>query len=189
MGPDVTVELARSPLSHRRYDLEDVARATSGGLAIIEVAFLAQIDVRVDEAVARAAALPVPFAPNTVLRHELRAALWLGPDEWLVTGPAGAQASLSAELEAALAGEHRSIVDVSANRAVLDLSGGLVRDVLASGCPIDLHPRAWEPGVCAQTLFDRTQVLLEQLAGETVRIYVRPSLADDLVDRLIARVS
>jgi sarcosine oxidase subunit gamma len=181
-------ELARSPLVHREADLERIARATNGGLIAVEVPFLAQIDLRVEEAVAGDAALLVPFAPNTVLRHELRAALWLGPDEWLVTGPAGSQADLIAELETALGDADRSIVDVSASRAVLDLSGQLVRDVLATGCPIDLHPSVWHPGRCAQTLFDRTPVLLEHLAGETTRVYVRPSFADDLLDRLIARV-
>jgi sarcosine oxidase subunit gamma len=184
----VTAELARSPLAHRQDDLEGIAHGTNGALAIVEVPLLAQIGLRMDEATARTAALPVPLAPNTVLRDGLRAALWLGPDEWLLTGPSGSQAELIAELEAALVGTHRSIVDVSANRTALDLSGPLVRDMLATGCPIDLHPRAWRPGTCAQTLFDRTPILLEHLAGETTRIYVRPSFADDLIDRFIARV-
>lgn len=184
----MTADLRASPLAHRAADLERLAERTRGGVTAIEIPFLAQVDLRVDEATARAAALLVPFAPNTVLRHELRAALWLGPDEWLVVGPDGTAASIVDELRAALHGAHASIVDVSANRAVLDLSGPSALDLLATGCTIDLHPRSWRPGMCAQTLFDRTPVLLEHLPGGGTRLSLRPSFADDLVDRLLARV-
>jgi sarcosine oxidase subunit gamma len=187
MGPGVTPDLATSPLAHRAGDFARLAEDTRGAIAAIEIPFLAQVDLRVDEATARAAALLVPFAPNTVLRHELRAALWLGPDEWLVIGAAGTQTEIVEELASALDDAHASVIDVSASRAVLDLSGPRALDVLATGCPIDLHPRSWRPGMCAQTLFDRTPVLLEHLRHGTMRIYVRPSFADDLVDRLIAR--
>jgi sarcosine oxidase subunit gamma len=183
----VTVDLRASPFAHRAADLERLAERTRGGVTAIEIPFLAQVDLRVDEATVRAAALLLPFAPNTALRHELRAALWLGPDEWLVVGPDGTAASIVDELRRALGEAHASIVDVSANRAVLDLSGPGALDVLATGSPLDLHPRSWRPGMCAQTLFDRTPILLEHLPGGGTRLSVRPSFADDLVDRLLAR--
>ena len=42
-------------------------------------------------------------------------------------------------------------------------AGRHARDVLAKGCALDLHPRAFAPGRCAQTLLARAQVILEQL--------------------------
>jgi sarcosine oxidase subunit gamma len=57
--------------------------------------------------------------------------------------------------------------------------------VLAAGCALDLHPRAFGPGRCAQTLLARAAVILEQTSGEPAyRIYVRPSFAGYLADWL-----
>jgi len=168
--------LRRSPLAHRAADL--------AALDAVEVPFLAQIDVRCDPA--PATRLGFPTTPNTVAGDETRGTLWLGPDEWLVVGMPGTEGELVAELETTLAGEHRSIVDVSANRAVLDLRGASRLDLLATGCGLDLDPLGgWCPGLCAQTLFAKAQVILQEREDAT-RLFVRPSFADYLVDRLLA---
>lgn len=168
--------LRRSPLAHRAADL--------AALEADEVPFLAQIDVRCDtDAAAR---LGFPTTPNTVAGDETRGMLWLGPDEWLVVGLPGTEALQISELETVLANEHRSIVDVSANRAVIDLHGASRLDLLATGCGLDLDPvGGWCPGLCAQTLFAKAQVILQE-REEATRVFVRPSFADYLVDRLLA---
>ena len=69
-------------------------------------------------------------------------------------------------------------VDLSANRTTLELRGPASRDVLAAGCALDLHPRAFRPGRCAQTLLARAQVVLEQVDAEPAyRLLVRGSFA------------
>jgi sarcosine oxidase subunit gamma len=139
---------------------------------------LAQVDLR-----ANPSTLPFePPEPNTTTTWDGRDVLWLGPDEWLVVGELGAEASIGRELEAALQGHHHSVLDVSANRAVFDLSDGL--DLLSSGCGLDLDPLRWRPGMCAQTLFGGAQVILHQLDERTTRVFVRPSFADYFVARL-----
>ena len=98
----------------------------------------------------------------------------------------GSAATSIGELEEVLGETHHSVVDVSENRAVIELRGADRLARLASGCPLDLDPRGgWLPGVCAQTLFARTHVLLQELDGAT-RIFVRPSFAGYVVDRLLA---
>jgi sarcosine oxidase subunit gamma len=182
----VTVEpVARSPLAHRAADLAGVDAATGGRISLAEVPFLAQVDVRVTEGEAARRELLLPLEPNMVLRAGERAALWLGPDEWLVVGPPGTGPAIVAEMESALIGAHRSVVDVSANRAWLGLAGPGAKELLSTGCPIDLHPRTWGPRMCAQTLLGRSQVVLEQLDETTTRIGVRPSFADYVVDWLL----
>ena len=99
---------ARSPLADRGTDL-----ATIGAEL---VPFLAQVDLRVDPAYAGLAPYPLPIEPNMAVDDGRRAALWLGPDEWLVLGPPGAAAEIVAELDAAFAHVDRSVIDVSANR-------------------------------------------------------------------------
>jgi sarcosine oxidase subunit gamma len=169
------VEL-RSPLADRAADL--------ALLEAVEVPFLAQVDVRCADA--DAARLGLPLAPNTVVGDPTRGVLWLGPDEWLVVGLPGTAAATAAEFEAALDGVHHSVVDVSENRAVIELRAADRHALLATGCSLDLDPHGgWVPGVCAQTLFARAPVILQELEGAT-RVFVRPSFAGYVVDRLLA---
>jgi sarcosine oxidase, subunit gamma len=166
---------AKSPLAERANDL-DLLDAR-------ELAFVSQLDVRVDPSTA--GSLGFPTSPNTATTRGDHDALWLGPDEWLVVGASNATGAIAAELEASLDGLHHSIVDVSANRVVLELTGPSRRDLLASACPIDLHPRSWGDGRCAQSLFGAAPILLHERDGAT-RVFVRPSFADYVVDLLLA---
>jgi len=173
---EASLSAARSPLAGREADLARVSAT--------EIAFLTQLDVRCDEDVA--GRLGFPLEPNTVTGDMSRGVLWLGPDEWLVMAGPGTAQALVAELEAELAGTHHSVVDVSANRTAIELTGPGRLELLASGCGLDLDPRAgWVPGRCAQTLFGRAQVLLQELDGAT-RVFVRPSFAGYVLDRLLA---
>ena len=104
----------------------------------------------------------------------------------MVAAP-GAEAALEAELAEALAGLG-SVVDLSANRTAVQVVGPRARDVLAKGCALDLHPRAFGMGRCAQTLLGRAQVVLEQLADEplTYGLLVRSSFAAYVATWLLA---
>ena len=164
---------ARSPLAERSADL--------GRVGARELAFLSQIDVRVDPA--GATTLGFPTDPNTATSGG-RDVLWLGPDEWLIVGVPGATTAIMHELEASLSGLHCSVVDVSANRAVIELAGPSRHDLLSSACPIDLHPRSWDDGRCAQSVFGAAQVLLHE-REEVTRLFVRPSFTDYVVDLLL----
>lgn len=139
---------------------------------------VAQVDVRADPRV-------LPFAapePNISTTWGGRDVLWLGPDEWLVVGEPGNRASIERELQDALAGQHHSVVDVSANRTVFELRDGL--DLLSSGCRLDFDASRWLPGMCAQSLLGQAQVILHQLDERTTRVFVRPSFAGYFVERL-----
>ena len=165
---------ARSPLDERSADL-DLLDAR-------ELAFVSQLDVRVDPSTA--SSLGFPTAPNTATTAGDRDVLWLGPDEWLLVGAPGAAGAIVDELASSLDGLHHSVVDVSANRVVLELTGPSRLDLLSSACPIDLHPRSWGDGRCAQSVFGAAQVLLQERDG-TTRVFVRPSFANYVVDLLL----
>jgi sarcosine oxidase subunit gamma len=168
---------ARSPLHGRARELAAAGAA--------EVAFLAQVDLRADPALAPRLPLALPLEPNTWTAGGGREALWLGPDEWLVVGAPGSAPAITAALRRALAGEHHSVVDTSANRTVVELGGEGRFDLLTQGCGIDLHPRAWRPGSCAQTLLARVPVLLQE-RHQATRVFVRASFAAHLADWLRA---
>jgi sarcosine oxidase subunit gamma len=168
---------ARSPLHGRARELAAAGAA--------EVAFLAQVDLRADPALAPRLPLALPLEPNTWTAGGGREALWLGPDEWLVVGAPGSAPAITAALRRALAGEHHSVVDTSANRTVVEQAGEGRFDLLTQGCGIDLHPRAWRPGSCAQTLLARVPVLLQE-RHQATRVFVRASFAAHLADWLRA---
>jgi len=132
-------------------------------------------------AVAGVLGVPLPVKASTAAQGRQCMALWLGPDEWLLTAADGDAGSLEAALGAALRGLHHSVVDVSASRTVIAASGADARALLAKGCALDLHAAAFRSGACAQTLLAKAQVILHCAADEPVfHLYVRNSLADYL---------
>jgi sarcosine oxidase subunit gamma len=182
-------ERARSPLADRLEDLASVGVRTGGGVTIEHVPFLTQIDVRLDPESRRPdgpvdLGTALPLTPNLSELDGEREALWLGPDEWLVVASPGQAERLLAEMEFTLDGIPHSVVDVSANRSVIDMAGPRLLEILSKGCAIDLHPSRWANAECAQTMLARAQVILQRRAA-TMRIFVRPSFADYLVDWLI----
>ncbi|MGH3450466.1 MAG: sarcosine oxidase subunit gamma [Haloechinothrix sp.] len=119
----------------------------------------------------------LPSACGETTTYGDHAALWLGPDEWLVVSEAEPVA-LSDQLQAALGAHTGQVVELSANRTVLELAGPRARAVLDKGCPGDLHPRASGPGRAVSTTLARVPVLLWQTGEESYRLLPRSSFAD-----------
>jgi sarcosine oxidase subunit gamma len=123
------------------------------------------------------AGLPLPLEPNRVAAMGLARVLWLGPDEWLVVAD-GETPDLLPRLERAVAGRRAAVVELSSSRAIIQITGPRARALLESGCGLDLHPRAFGPGQCAQTLLARVPVILDQPGNAPVyRLLVRRSVA------------
>lgn len=103
----------------------------------------------------------LPLVPNATAGLEDGGRIfWLGPSEWLVWTER--RAELLSALAAGLAGLHAAAADVSDYYAALRLSGGLAREVLAHGCPLDLDGRVFKPGDCAQTRFRAAAMMIFQ---------------------------
>ncbi|MFE0813031.1 sarcosine oxidase subunit gamma [Streptomyces sp. NPDC058848] len=183
----------RSPLAHMADRLACVGRDTGGALEVAEVPMLAQISVRLDpkgaaaDAVGLVLGLRLPVEPDTAVHAGNLTALWLGPDEWLVLGPPGSRHDLESRIREAGGDEFVSVVDVSAQRTTLLVAGPRARDLLAHGCSLDLHPRAFPAGRCAQTTLARAQVVLvaPDGPGAGFRVLVRSSFAGYLTDWLL----
>jgi sarcosine oxidase subunit gamma len=100
--------------------------------------------------------------------------IWTAPGQWLATS---ADRNLADRLAADLAGI-ATVADQSDARAVVRISGPKARDVLAKGCLIDLHPRAFGPGQVAMTAFGHINVMLRQVDdGPTFEIALFRSMA------------
>jgi len=104
----------------------------------------------------------LPLTPCTTERTDVLAALWLGPASWLlVTGSASPLTDFAPKRDA-LNDAGGALFDVSASRVAWTLSGPRAADVLASGCPLDFHPRAFAPGTCVQSVYGHVNVLVER---------------------------
>jgi sarcosine oxidase, subunit gamma len=188
----------RSALADYADRFAAISAASRGDLTIRELPFLSQVNFRADPSDASMmqrlatslGGLALPTVPNTVTSRGDRRALWLGPDEWLLVGPEGKQASFEGALRVGLAGAFGSIVDVSANRTVLKIRGAKARDLLLHGVPIDLDERAFGQGHCAQTLLAKAQVIIERSGDELAfNLYVRSSFACYVADWLLDAAS
>ena len=174
----------RSPLQHLHDRLEAGSVGGHRGVALRELPFLTMVSVRVEPgspAADRLGALlgvPLPEVCGQVTSSDGHSALWLGPDEWLVVSARTAPEALVAGLRDALAGDRGAVVDVSANRTTLELSGPAARETLEKSCPADLHPRSFGPGSAVTTTLGPVPVLLWQTGEASYRVLPRSSFAD-----------
>ncbi len=166
--------------------LGEQSDASDAGVQARIVGKLGQINLRADvrngQVVAgleSALGQPLPLDPNSLNSGQHRIA-WLGPDEWLVMTEADVPA-LIADIEAASPGAAMAVNDVSGGQVALELRGAPVRELLAKGCTLDLHPAAFGPGRCAQSGLAKANVLLCCYDDESgMLLVVRRSFADYL---------
>jgi sarcosine oxidase, subunit gamma len=159
--------------------------APAGGISLEERAFLGKVNLRGDAgdetfaaAVRGVLGCALPTEPNTVAESGGNTVFWLGPDEWLIHCPEDGQAELIGRLCKDLEGWHCAVVDVSDYYVVMRLCGEKTLEILSKGTPLDLHPRAFPAGSCAQTRFGHATILLHKVADDTVDLQVRWSFAE-----------
>jgi sarcosine oxidase subunit gamma len=157
------------------------------GVRLSERPDIGKIDLRGDaadrafmSAVGRILDLLLPTEPCQSAQNGDMTALWIGPDQWLLTCPKDAVADLVRKLEEALQGIHASVTEITAGRTVFRLTGPNMKDVLAKGCPLDLHQRVVDPGYVAGSVLAKITVLLHVQNHECVDVYLGRSFADYL---------
>jgi len=123
-----------------------------------------------------------PTAANTVVDSNQYRIYWLGPDEWLIVTPAGMQGQLKAELLSALRDAFCSVVDNSSGLTMVQITGENAGALLATDCPLDLHPNEFRPGQCAQTRLAKAGMTLSPLPDSSgFEVIIRRSFADYLL--------
>jgi len=110
-----------------------------------------------------------PRQPNRATANNGVHALWVAPGEWLLVGEGE-----EIQIEAASS-------DLSHGRTVFRIPANAARQILAKGCPLDLHPSAFPSGSCAQSLLAKADVLIYlHEDGGRFDLYVPRSYADYL---------
>ena len=158
--------------------LEGRALPDDGKVRAIELPFATRFILRGGEEIAGPVGAGFGVAPPTrplaSVSEGPRAALWLGPDEWLLIAedePEG----LFERLEAALAGVFHALIDVSHRQTGLEIAGAA--RLLAAGVPLDLDLSAFPVGMVTRTLLLKAEITLWRREPERFRLEVSRSFA------------
>ncbi len=162
-----TIFERRSAFAHLLAVGRHGAAEGAPGLTVREVTGLALASIiarrgrraELAAAVRAAFGLNLPSSP-AIAAGEGVSFVFAGPDQWLAVAEPERLAALAAEAGRdparaggavftdrlrTIAGSACSVADQSDGRGVVRLSGPRVRDVLAKGLAIDLHPRSFRP--------------------------------------------
>lgn len=133
-----------------------------------------------------AAALGVELAVpiNRAMDAEGRAAIRLGPDEWLLLMSEAEANGRSAALDAALTDGRFSLVDIGQRQAGIVLEGDAVADMLNAGCPLDLGLAAFPIGMATRTVFHKAEIVLWRQGKARFHLEVWRSFAPYVWDLL-----
>ena len=180
-----TLLAARPPVPARLLDLGKTLRAElRTEISFVQITArkgqLAALKTRVQERYG----LALPDQPRVVSGNGL-SLVWAGPDQWVMIAPAPDTRDLEFELRDAL-GALASIVDQSSGRTVIRVSGEKARDVFAKGLPLDLHPRAFQPGDAAITHISHIGAMFWQIDDvPTYEVAVFRSFTESFADWLV----
>ena len=182
-----------SPLWTILHDDNETRQLNESGILISEHSKLGQVNLRgpstdslFTTTVKDILDVEIPTEPNTVSSGGKYIVLWLGENEWLVITQEDQQTNLIKQLGNKLNGMSASITDLSSGQIILRITGPSVRNVLSKGCTLDLHPRSFGVGDCAQTLLAEVGVTMRQIDDiPSFELIVRRSLAEYLCAWLI----
>lgn len=184
----IETPVRRSPAAHLAPAMS--AASVAGRVELREIAFTTQISLRctpgspAHAALAASTGAGLPATVGEVAGDAAgTAVLWLGPDEFLATSAENTE--LAGALAAALGDAPGQVVDLSANRSVLELAGPDAPLVLRKSCPADLHPRAFGVNQALVTSVANIPVLLWRTGEQSWRIMPRASFTEHTVHWLV----
>lgn len=109
---------------------------------------------------------------------------WMAPDEVLLLVPYDTVSAALGRLSEALGTHHHLAVDVSDARACFTVSGGAARDVMAKLTPVDVSPRAFQPGRFRRTRLAQVPGAFWMRDATTFEIIAFRSVADYVFELL-----
>jgi heterotetrameric sarcosine oxidase gamma subunit len=173
----------RSPLFHR-----PPIQGEGGSLRMEERPFIGKFILRADPKASHlllraALGLGLPFDPLTSSTSGETSFLWMGPDEWMLVTSAGEAEGKFTAARNGLAGVHHQIVSVGDYYTIIEVAGAKAREALMKLTSLDLHPRAFKPGMVTGSVFGRVNAMIWLplgSEGEAFQLFIRWSMADYL---------
>ena len=131
--------------------------------------------------VSAAFGVALPTVPSRAHMQADRAALWLGPDEWLLLAAEADGPAIAAALSDAMGSKPTSLVDAGHRQVGLLLAGPRAGLLLNAGCPLDLDWAAFPVGMCTRTILAKAEIVLWRTGDDAFRIEVARSIAPYVV--------
>ncbi|MEJ8474519.1 sarcosine oxidase subunit gamma [Roseibium algae] len=158
-------------------------------VSILKAAPLARISLRAREAslaeIGTAFGTSIPTRPLTAETAQGRAALWLGPDEWLLLASEADLEPIQTSIADKLGAQPHALVDVSDRQDALIVTGSKAEWLLNSGIPIDLDITAFPVGMVTRTLFHKAPVMVLRTGSETYVVEAWGSFMDYVTGLLL----
>jgi sarcosine oxidase subunit gamma len=104
-------------------------------------------------------------------------ALWMSPDEAMLSCSYDKAQDLADDLAAKLADAHALVVNVSDARAVFQLKGTMLREVIAKLAPVDMSADAFTPGMVRRTRMAQVAAAFWMDDARTARVVCFRSVA------------
>jgi sarcosine oxidase subunit gamma len=170
-------------------------RAGITGITIVEPAEIAFASViakfgrrsALTSAVNAAFGVALPDGPRRAVKSGVAFA-GVGPNHWIASAEGTEAAGFAAKARARI-GPFAVVSDQSDSRLVLQLSGPRVRDVLAKGAPVDLHPAAFKVGDVANTLICYIGTQIDRIDEATWQVTAPRSMAGSFWSWLTASMA
>jgi sarcosine oxidase subunit gamma len=112
------------------------------------------------------------------------AALWIGPDQWLLIGKQLPVDEIVSLCRARLGGILHAATDLSDALACFLVEGPGARSLLAMGSGVDFHPSVFGPGQCVRTRIAKLAVVVRVVEDEHFEVFVDRSASRYLHDCL-----
>ena len=93
--------------------------------------------------------------------------LWLGPDNWLVFS---SNLNLIEKEKKQFNELDFAITDISHSRAIIELEGNLVNEVLKKGCPLDIN--SFKEGDCANSVYNGITVTIDFVSDNPKKVRI-----------------
>lgn len=126
------------------------------------------------EVLGRALGLALPRKPKTSVSNGQRAALWLGPDEWLLID----QADGDPAADCSKITVFHSAVDISHRNVALLVEGAGAEAAISAGCPQDISLDVFPVGACSRTILGKIEIVLWRTGEQAFRVECWRSFAD-----------
>ena len=142
------------------------------GVKIVPLASTTMVSLRTSAAVSGIGVALGMLLPTVPCRSVIadRAALWLGPDEWLIQAPED-MPTLMALIRKGTGDHPISVVDVSHRTLALEISGPLAAWCLNGFCALDLDQRAFPVSMCTRTLLGKVEIMLWRIAPDLFHVH------------------
>ena len=93
--------------------------------------------------------------------------LWFGPDNWLVFS---SNLNLIEKEKKQFSELDFAITDISHSRAIIELEGNLVNEVLKKGCPLDIN--SFKEGDCANSVYNGITVTIDFVSDNPKKVRI-----------------